>query len=152
MVMAVNRTSTSLVRYLGAEVSARNNNGSLANVVQSGQGKEIVQPADSQRVFNSSLTPASVKIADFDAAFGYLQGKGATPLAAKAMALVIVDAAKAQGVSVMSILEQRNSNKLALLDAKTYNYINQLRDRSSQLSNSTTVDNKKSVRSRYLIA
>jgi len=150
--MAVNRVSTSLIRYLGAEVSARNNNGSLSNLVKSGQGREIVQPADTERVFNSSLVPASVKISEFDAAFGYLQNKGAAPLAAKAMALVMVDAAKAQGVGVMSLLEQRDGNKLALLDAQTFNYINQLRDGSSQLSSSKTVDNRKSVRSRYLLA
>ena len=150
--MAVNRVSTSLVRYLGAEVSARNSSGSLSNLVKNGQGNELVQPADAQRVFNTDLTSASIKLSDYDAALGYLQNKGAEPLAAKAMAVVLVDSAKAQNVNVMSLIEQREGNKLALLEPKTFDYINQLRDGSSQLSSSKEIDNRKSVRSRYLLA
>ena len=150
--MAVNRVSTSLVRYLGAEVAAQNTRGSLRNKVSSGQGTEIVSPADAQRVFNTGLTPASVNIKEFDAARGYFENRGAEPLAAKAMALVMVDAAKAQNLSVMRLLDGSNSDKIALLEAETYNYINQLRDGTSQLSGSKPNNNQTSVRARYLLA
>ena len=150
--MAANRTSTSLVRYLGAEVSARTSRGSLRNKVTAGQGREIVSPADSPRISNRNLAPASVKIADFDAAKGFFESRGAQPLAAKAMALVVVDAAKAQGVSAMSILDGSDTTSIKLLDSQTYNYINQLRDGTSQLSGSKPSDNRKSVRARYLLA
>lgn len=149
--MAINRVSTELVRYLGAEVSARNINGKLANVVSRGQGNEIIRPADSQRMLSTSLSPASTKIADFDAALGYFENRGATPLAARTMALVMVDAAKAQGLNVMSILNNSNQATVELTEAKTFNYINQLRDGSSQLSTSKITDNKKSMRARYLL-
>lgn len=150
--MTVNRVSTSLVRYLGADVSARNINGRLSNVVKNGQGTEIVQPADAQRTFSTNLVPASINVGEFDAARGFLQQRGAEPLAAKAMAVVFVDSARAQGVSVMSLLEGANADKIALLQAETYKFINQLRDGSSQLSGSREVDNRVSVRSRYLLA
>ncbi len=150
--MTVNRISTSLVRYLGAGVSARNVSGRLSNIVKDGQGTEIVQPADAQRTFNTNLVPASINVGEFHAARGFLQQRGAEPLAAKAMAVVFVDAARAQGVSVMSLLEGANEEKVALLQAQTYKFINQLRDESSQLSGSRSIDNRVSVRSRYLLA
>jgi len=150
--MAVNRVSTSLVRYLGAEVSAKSTRGALRNTVRSGQGNEIVQPADAQRVFNTGLTPASVNVGEFDAARGYFENRGATPLAAKAMALVMADAAKARGISVMKLLDGSDKTSIKLLEAETYNYINQLRDGTSQLSGSAPTDNRKSVRARYLLA
>lgn len=131
--MAVNRISTSLVRYLGAEVSAKSTRGALRNTVKAGQGTEIVQPADAQRVFNTGLTPASVKIGDFDAARGYFENRGATPLAAKAMALVMCDIAKKEGVSVMKLVDETDKQNIKLLESETYRYINQLRDGSSQL-------------------
>jgi len=150
--MAVNRVSTSLVRYLGAEVSAKTSRGSLRNVVRSGQGREIVRPADTIRASDLNLVNASVSVSQFDAARGYFENRGAEPLAAKAMALVMVDTAKAQGVSVMKLLDETNPQKIALLEAESYKYINQLRDGTSQLSGSKQTDNKKSVRARYLLA
>lgn len=150
--MAVNRISTSLVRYLGAEVSAKSTRGALRNTVKAGQGNEVVQPADTQRVFNTGLTPASVNINDFSAARGYFENRGATPLAAKAMALVMADIAKKEGVSVMKLVDDSNKQNIKLLEAETYRYINQLRDGTSQLSGSTATNNSKSVRARYLLA
>ena len=150
--MAANRISTNLVRYLGADVAAKQNNGKLSNVVKDGQGNEIVRPADAQRTFDTNLVPASINVAEFDAAQGYLQQHGAEPLAAKAMAVVMVDAARAQGVSVMSLLEGSNTATLSLIEANTYKFINQLRDGTSQLEASKGVDNRTSVRSRYLLA
>lgn len=150
--MAVNRVSTSLVRYLGAEVSPTSSRGALRNKIRAGQGIEIVQPADTQRVFDTGLTPASVNVGDFDAARGYFENRGATPLAAKAMALVMADIAKHNGVSVMKLMDDSDKQNIKLLESETYRYINQLRDGTSQLSGSTVTDNKKSVRARYLLA
>lgn len=150
--MAVNRVSTSLVSYLGAEVSARQTRGSLRNVVKSGQGNEILQPADPERANNLNLVSASVKVSDFDAARGYFESRGAAPLAAKAMALVMVDAAKAQGVSTMSLLDGSDKQKIKLIEAEAYNYINQLREGTTQLSGSKPTNNRTSVRARYLLA
>jgi hypothetical protein len=149
--MTVNRQSTSLVRFLGAEVSARQTNGKLANNVVNGLGGERTQPADFQRTANT-LEPDSIKIADFQAALGHMQGLGAEPLAAKAMAMVLVDSAKAQDVPVMSLIDSASTAELALVSNTAYTYINQLRDGSSQLGSSQDIDNSKSLRSRYLIA
>ena len=149
--MVVNRTSTSLVRFLGAEVSARQTNGKLANNVKHGLGGERTLPADQQRKANT-LEPDSLNIADFQAAFAHIQRLGAEPLAAKAMAMVMVDSAKAQGVDVMSLIDSSNTTEMSLVSNTAYTYINQLRDGSSQLGASRVIDNNKSLRSRYLLA
>ena len=149
--MAVNRTRTSLVRFLGAEVSARQTNGKLANNVKNGLGGERAQPADQQRTANT-LEPDSVKIADFQSALAHMQSLGAEPLAAKAMAMVLIDSAKAQGLPVMSLIDSTSTTELALVTNEAYTYINQLRDGSSQLGASQAIDNNKSLRSRYLLA
>lgn len=149
--MAVNRQSTSLVRFLGAEVSARQTNGKLANNVKNGLGGERTLPADQQRTANT-LEPDSIKIADYQAALSHMQNLGAEPLTAKGMAMVMVDAAKAQSVSVMSLIDSSSTTEMALISNTAYTYINQLRDTSSQLGASEDIDNSKSLRSRYLIA
>lgn len=149
--MVVNRSSTSLVRFLGAEVSARQSSGSLANVVKGGLGGEVAQPADTQRLANT-LAPASVKISEYQSALMHMQNQGAAPNAAKAMAMVMVDAAQAQGVGVMSLIKTNDVTKMGLVSNTAYAYINQLRDGSSQLGGSQSIDNSKSLRSRYLLA
>ena len=150
--MAAERSSTSLVRFLGAEVSARNTAGKLVNVVKDGLGGERTRDASSQRAGAENTEPASIKISDYEAALAHMQRNGAEPLAAKAMAVVIVDAARAQGVGVMSLLKDTVAQEMALVSEAAYIYINQLRDGSSQLSGSEAIDNAKSLRSRYLLA
>lgn len=149
--MTVNRTSTSLVRFLGAEVSARQTNGKLANNVKNGLGGERTLPADQQRTANT-LEPDSLNIAEYQAALAHMQRVGAEPLTAKAMAVVMVDAAKAQSVGVMSLIDSSSTTEMALVSNQAYIYINQLRDGSSQLGASQTINNANSLRSRYLIA
>lgn len=150
--MAAERSSTSLVRFFGAEISARNTAGKLANVVKDGLGGERTRDASSQRAGAENVEPASIKISDFEAALAHMQRNGVEPLAAKAMAVVMVDAAKAQGVGVMSLLKETSSQELALVSEEAYTFINQLRDGSSQLSGSKAINNAKSLRSRYLLA
>lgn len=150
--MAVNRVSTQLVQFLGAEITARNTAGKLVNVVKDGLGGERTQQADSQRASLVDVEPASIKIADFQAALAHMQRNGVEPLAAKAMAVVMVDAARAQGVGVMSLLRDTSAQEMALVNNSAYKFINQLRDGSSQLSGSEAIDNSKSLRSRYLLA
>lgn len=150
--MAVNRVSTQLVQFLGAEITARNTAGKLVNVVKDGLGGERTPQADSQRAGIVDVEPASIKISDFQAALAHMQRNGAEPLAAKAMAVVMVDTARAQGVGVMSLLRDTSAQEMALVNNTAYKFINQLRDGSSQLSGSEAIDNNKSLRSRYLLA
>lgn len=154
--MAAERVSTSLVRFLGAEISARNTAGKLANVVKNGLGGERTQDASSQRTGESAgasnVEPASIQISEYESALAHMQRNGAEPLAAKAMAVVMVDVAKAQSVGVMSLLKDTSGQELVLVNESAYKFINQLRDGSSQLSGSKVIDNAKSLRARYLLA
>ncbi len=150
--MASKRVSTQLVQFLGAEITARNTAGKLVNVVKDGLGGERTRQADSQRAGETNVEPASIKISDYEAALAHMQRNGAEPLAAKAMAVVMVDAAKAQGVGVMALLKDTDAQEISLVNNTAYKFINQLRDGSSQLSGSEAIDNSKSLRSRYLLA
>lgn len=154
--MTVERSSTSLVRFLGAEVAARKTGGKLVNIIRNGLGGEIAPDASSQRVGESAgagnAVPASINIAEYEAALAHMQQNGAAPLAAKAMAVVMVDTAAAQGVNVMALLKTTGAREIALVSNAAYSYINQLRDLSSQLGGSETIDNNKSLRSRYLLS
>lgn len=149
--MVINRTSTSLVQFLGASVIAKQNQGKLSNIVIDGLGGEKTTQADVDRLFSSNLRPASINIAQYQAALGHLQTNGSEPLTAKAMAVVLVDVAEAQGVNVMSLIKSTSNSELALVENSAYKFINQLRDGSSQLGGSKTIDNTKSLRSRYIL-
>lgn len=150
--MIVKRTSTSLVQFLGASVTAKQQGGKLSNVISDGLGGERTTQADVDRFLNTSLVPASINIAEFHAALGHLQSNNVEPLTAKAMALVLVDAAAAQNVNVMSLINNTDAKEMALVSNTAYTFINQLRNGSSQLGGSKAIDNSKSLRSRYLLA
>jgi len=151
--MAVNRSSTSLVRYLGATVKAANAGGNaLTNVATDNQGTETRNDPAVRVLSRRGQTQDSIKIADYQAALGYLGQRGVDPLVAKTMGAVFVDVAKSQGVSVMSLLETTDPTALALIDSQVFNRMNQLRDLTSQLSSSSSIDNTASVPARRIQA
>lgn len=150
--MVVKRTSTSLVQFLGASITAKQNAGQLSNVISDGLGGERTTQADVDRFLNTGLKPAFVNIAEFQAALGHLQSNNVEPLVAKTMALVLIDAAAAQNVNVMSLIKNTDANEMALISNTAYTFINQLRDGSSQLGGTKVIDNSKSLRARYLLA
>ena len=149
--MAVNRSSTSLVRYLGTTVKSGSSGSSrVTNVTQNARGGETrIDPAG-RRFSQTGLQQDAIKIADYQAALGYLGQRGVDPLVAKTMAAVFVDVAKSQSVSVMSLFE--NNADLSLVNNEVLNRLNQLRDLSSQLSSSNPIDNTASVPARRIQA
>ena len=150
--MAVNRTSKQITQFLGAEITARNTGGGLRNTIKNGLGGERTLQPDAIRGSTSDFEAGALNIDDYEAALVYMQNNGAQPLAAKAMALVLIDVAKAQGVGVNTLLSNTDAVAVALNSTEAYTYINQLRGGGSQLSGSDTIDNSKSLRSRYLVA
>jgi len=150
--VVVNRTSKQITKFLGAEITARNTGGGLRNTFKNNLGGERTRQPDAIRGSTSDFEAGSLNIGDYEAALMYMQNNGAQPLAAKAMALVLVDVAKAQGVGVNTLLSNSDAVAVALNSTEAYTYINQLRGGSSQLSGSDTIDNSKSLRSRYLVA
>lgn len=148
--MAVNRSSTSLVRYLGATVKANSSSGSLGNATQNARGGETRIDPSVRRLSQRGLTQDAIKIVDYQAALGHLEGRGVDPLVAKTMAAVFVDVAKSQGVGVMSLLETTNPTALSLVNAEVFNRMNQLRDLTSQLNGSSPIDNTASVPARRI--
>lgn len=139
--MPIERSSTSLVRYLGATVKANTSSGKLSNVVSNGQGRERGRNPSVRRLSSVGLVQDSIKISEYQSALGYLESRGVSPLISKTMASVFVDAAKSQGQSVMALLESSNAQALALVNKAVIQRINQLRDGTTQLSSSNPSNN-----------
>lgn len=150
LAVAVNRSSTSLVRYLGTTVKANVAGGKLTNVISDGDGTQRRVDPSVRRQTTPGLVQDAIKISDYQAALGYLGQMGVDPLVAKTMAAVFVDVAKSQGRSVISLFETANDNDVALVNKEVLNRLNQLRDLSSQLSSSTPIDNTASVPARRI--
>ena len=148
----VNRTSKQVVQFLGADITARNTGGGLHNVVKDGLGGERFQQPDTQRGTSVDFEDGALNINEYQAALVHMENNGVQPLAAKSMALVLLDVAKVRGLNVMSLINNTEAQELALVGTEAYQYINQLRNGNSQLSGSNTIDNSKSLRSRYLVA
>jgi len=151
--MAVhNRSSKQVTQFLGADVTPSNVAGALQSVVNNGLGGERPRQPDTTRGSTSDFESGELNIVEYESALVHMEARGAQPLAAKAMALVLLDVAKAQGVRVDTLLRNTGTQEIALLNNQAYVYINQLRGGGSQLSGSDAIDNSKSLRSRYLIA
>lgn len=150
--MPVERSSTSLIRHRGVTVKATNVQGRLSNVVLNGVGGERGANPAVSRLTADGKSNAYVDIGQYQSALGFLERRGADPLAAKAMALALLDAATAKGVGVMSLLETADLNNLSILDPVIMARLNQLRDATSQISVATTSSNSQSFASRSILA
>ena len=145
------RNSTRLLNNLGAEIFATVGGTSFKNVVRNGQGGERTPGAALDRFQGQQVTSATIHIAEFEIAQAHLQRRGAAPLAIKTMALVLLDVAKAKGISIMTLLDTATPEQLSLLEAETYRFVNLLREKTSQLTGVSAVNNAASLRARYLL-
>jgi hypothetical protein len=148
--MAVNRTSTSLVRFLGTQLSAEISRAQFSNVFRSGQSTERTITPSVIRLTSGNLVPAAINIDEFYAAAAFLESRGISQLVAQAMAVVFVDVAKNQNVGVMRLLDSADSESISLVRKEVYQIINQLRDSTSQLSNAPAAQNANSLVNRQL--
>jgi hypothetical protein len=147
----VKRNSTGMLRSFGAEIFATDFGSSFKNIVRNGQGGERTPGADLARFQGQQVEAASIHIAEYQLAKAYLDRRGAEPLASKTMALILLDVAKVQGISVVELLDRTSTEALALLEAEAYRYVNLLRENTSQLTGTNSVNNAQSYRARYLL-
>lgn len=147
--MAVNRTSTSLVRFLGVELSAESINSKLSSVFRGSTGQErTVSP--SARLFTDGQVAASININEFHTAIAALESRGVDKKVARGMAVVFVDVSERAGYSVARLISALDSNTISLVETRVYQYINQLRDPITQLGRSPKTTYKNSLLSRQL--
>lgn len=149
--MNPNRNSSGMLRYFGAEVASKLVGSSFANIVTNGQGREQARPADRQRFQGQELVPASINTAHYQIALAHMQRRGASPLASRAMAMVLVDTARMLNTTVMHILDQSSDEQLKMVESETYLYLNLLRDSTSKVSLTRPTSNTRSYRARYLL-
>lgn len=148
--MTIKRTATSLVLFLGAELSAQSSLSKLTNVFKGGQGTEKAAPAVVRRLTSPELVPASININEYQIAKAHLEKAGASPGAVKAMAVVFVDTAEYLGVSVSSLLVRTTDKTIGLLQSRVFDYLNQLTGTTSQLGKVVEIKNDRSFISRRL--
>ena len=148
--MAVNRTSTSLTRFLGAQLSVEQSQGAFGNVFRRGDGTQRSRPAEISRLSEGDLFPASVNIEKYHAAVSFFQRRGAEPNVIPALAIGLIDVAKKLNQDVYSLLNVNDSNQLDLIEEKVYLYLNQLRDATNQLGSVNSVNNSTSLIRRRL--
>lgn len=148
--MSVNRTSTNLVRFFGAQLSAEFSRGSFTNVFSSGTGQERSVDPGVVRLVQTDLVPASINTNEFDAVSAFLQTRGSSKQAANAMAVVFIDVANKERIPAMQLLDALDTDSVKLSKNTVYRIINQLRDITNQLSNASSTDNKQSLISRNL--
>lgn len=146
-----NRNSARLLSNLGAEIFATEGGGSFKNVVKNGQGGERTPGAGLARFQGQQVESASIHIAEYQLAQAHLQRRGAAPLAINTMALVLLDVAKAKGVSILTLLDSATPEQLSLLEAETYRFVNLLREKTSYLTGANPINNAQSYRARYLL-
>lgn len=149
--MASNRNSAGMLRSFGAEIFATDFGSSFKNIVRNGQGGERTPGAALARFQGQQVEPATIHIAEYQIAKAHIERRGAAPLVAKTMGLVLLDVAKAQGMSIVELLDKTSPEQLALLEAETYRYVNLLRENTSQLTGTNNVNNAQSYRARYIL-
>jgi len=147
----MNRTSTNLVKFFGAEVFASTISSSIGNVVVDGNGNEKSTSPANVRLSSDRVEEATINSSHYQIAVAHLERRGVAPLAAKAMALVFLDVAKIQNMTVMQLLDNTNDVDIKMVTAEAYKYINQLRNNTSSLARSQPTNNSQSFRARYLI-
>lgn len=144
----LNRVSTDLVRFLGAQLSTEIANGKFSNVFRQSELRTTV-PAAVRRLTQQNLQPASISTEQYHIALSYLQKAGSEPAAASALAVAFLDVAQALQIPVATLIANTDSNTLKLLDRKAYSFLNRLRDPTSALGDAFDVDNSSTLLQRF---
>lgn len=139
------RPSKELVRFFGAQLSARLFEGRLANVFQAGIGTERAPGAAGVRLTSRNLVPSSLDTNAYEVAVAYLSQTSASPNTIPAMALAFVDVSKRLGVNISELVSASDDGTIQLLERRSYQFLNQLRDKTSALGRSGAVDNSMSL-------
>lgn len=141
------RFSTQMLEQLGAQRKVRNVNGAKANVYDQKQGSESFLSPDAVRLAFTNTSSGSVKPVLFDVVFSYFQKVSGSAKTAETLAIVLIDAAKFQGVSPLTLIESARAGKVNLVES-IYPYINLLRGAGDQHERIRGIDNKNSIKNR----
>lgn len=141
------RFSTQSLEQLGAKRKVRNVNGAKANTYSQGSGSEQFLSPDAVRLAYTNLQSGSVDPNLYNVVFCYFQKVSGSKKTASTMAIVLIDAAKFQGISPLSLIESAREGKINLVES-IYPYINLLRGPGDQHERVRPIENRFSLKSR----
>jgi hypothetical protein len=143
------RFSTEFLEQLGARRNTVSVDGTFVNTFQDRTGVEQALNAAATALSNNKLRPATLNIEEFLVAKCFYENRGLSETTATTMAVISLDAAKIQGMSVMKFLEPMRQN--GSLSFESIVAANLLRPASSQQTFLVEKSNKKSPKARNVI-
>tara|TARA_B100000929_G_scaffold284548_1_gene266964 strand:+ start:14114 stop:14590 length:477 start_codon:yes stop_codon:yes gene_type:complete len=141
------RFSTQSLEQKGAKRTVRNVNGAKSNTYSQNKGGETFLSPDAIRLAFTNTESGSVDPDLFSVVFCYFEKVSKSKKTASTMALVLIDAAKFQGINPLTLLETAKSGKLNLVET-IYPYINLLRGAGDQHERVRSISNSNSPKAR----
>jgi hypothetical protein len=136
-----------MLNQRGAKRTVRNVGGTKANVYNQDSGSEQFLSPDAVQSSFTDLQSGSVKSNIYNAVYSYFEKVTKSKKTASTLAILLIDAAKFQGVSPLSLVESATAGKVNLVES-IYPYINLLRDPGDQHERVRTINNRASIKSR----
>lgn len=141
------RNSSRSKSFQGVNARITRTGNKLVNDFTNGDGSQLTTPAD---VFLSNASvPANIKSIYFGVVKSYFTTRGSTEKYATAVALLILDAAKAQNISPMQMLGRFDKNDISINDNIMY-VMNLLDATTSRLTTARYLSNNLSLKSQYI--
>ena len=141
------RFSTQALEQFGAKRKVRNVNGAKSNIYSQNKGGESFLSPDAVRLAFTNLQSGSVDPNLYNVVFSYFMNVSKSKKTASTMTIVLIDAAKFQGVSPLSLIEGAQEGKVNLIE-EIYPYINLLRGPGDQHEKVSQIQNRFSLKSR----
>lgn len=141
------RFSTQMLEQLGAKRQVRNVGGARANTYSQAKGGEQFLSPDAVRLAFTNLQSGSVKGNLYNVVYSYFEKVSGSKATASTMAIVLIDAAKIQGISPLRLIEAAGSGRINLVES-IYPYINLLRGPGDQHERVRSINNRQSISGR----
>jgi hypothetical protein len=141
------RFSTQMLEQLGTKRKVRNINGARHNAYSQAAGGEQFLSPSAVRLAFTNLQSGSVKGNLYNAIYSYFEKVSGSKKTASTMAIVLIDAAKLQGISPLLLVESASAGRINLVES-IYPYMNLLRGPGDQHERVKSIVNRQSVNGR----
>lgn len=141
------RFSTQMLEQLGAKRTVRNVNGAKTNTYSQGKGTESFFTPEAMQLAFTNGQSGSVDSDLYSVVYAYFEKVSKSKKTASTLAIVLIDAAKFQGLSPLTLIESAGNGKINLVE-EIYPYINLLRGAGDQHEKVRSINNTNSPQSR----
>jgi hypothetical protein len=141
------RNSSRSKSFQGVNAKLTLQGNKLVNTFTNGDGSQFTTSADSFLL--DATVPASIKSIDFGVVKSYFTTRGSSEKYATAVTLLLLDAAKIQGISPVSLLQNIDKSSISINDSIAY-IMNLLDESTSRLTTAKLKSNNLSFKSQYI--